>query len=136
MFLRLQVCGIFRAWMFFWSQRLGFLALHVIGARVRYVDPQLSAERADVRHQLPDLVLGNLTAERRHTIRAAFDDCVVNLAWLCAVNPIGIDQRGPDPPATIGMAAGAVVSAKEALAFGNGISVLFVRVGKFRSGRG
>src|SRR4051812_4909201 len=88
--LRLHCRWIISARMLSRRERLGLFTLHVIGARVRDVHGQLSAERTHVSHELPHLILRDFSGERRHAVRPTFHDGVVNLPRLDAVNPVSV----------------------------------------------
>src|SRR5436190_8138268 len=87
-----------------------------VGAARRDVLAQLAAHRSHIGDELPDLVVGNASAERRHAVRPAFDDRSVDRLRLVAVAPLLVHQRRAHAAAAVGMAAAAVVPTKEPLA--------------------
>src|SRR4051812_25301050 len=107
--LRLHCRGIISAWMLSRCERFGLFALHVIGARVRDIHRQLSAERTHVRDEFPNLILRDFSGERRHAIRPTFHDGVIDLPRFGAVDPVSIYERRTDTAAPIRVTSGAVV---------------------------
>src|SRR3954453_627558 len=61
--------------------------LHRIVTRRPYRGGYETAQRTDIGDQLPDLLLGDLVAERRHPVRAPFENGLVDVAGLAAVDP-------------------------------------------------
>src|SRR5438309_1322782 len=115
--LRLHCGRIIAAGMLFRRERLRLLALHMIGARRSDVHRQLSAERTHVGDELPHLILGNFSGERRHAVRPTLHDGVVDLSGLRAVDPISVDERRAYASAPVSVTSRAVVGAEEALPF-------------------
>src|SRR4051812_43460028 len=134
--LRLHRGGVIAARMLSRREGFGLFALHVIGARVGDIHRQLSAERTHVRHELPNLILRDLPGERRHAVRPAFHDRVVDLPGFDAVNPVSIYERRTDTASTIGVTSRAVVGTEKTFALRDGIRILLVRIGKCWCGSG
>src|SRR4051794_23020001 len=65
---------LFRNRMFVVARVLRRRAGEGVGPARRDVLAQLAAHRSHVGDELPDLVIGNASAERRHAVGAAFDD--------------------------------------------------------------
>src|SRR4029434_7558114 len=88
----------------------------------------LAGHRLDVGHELPDLLGGDVAAERRHPIGASLRDRRVDLIGLCALDPLVVNQGGPDRAAAVdAVAGGAVVRAVEPLAFAHAPRILLIR---------
>src|SRR5919199_6878266 len=78
---------------------LGLLLLHMIAAPGGGVLTYQAAQRPDIRHELPDLVIREFTAKGRHAVRTPLDDGGKDVGGLTAVNPLVVHQRrGPPPP--------------------------------------
>src|SRR5438128_2683650 len=82
---------------------------------------------ADVRHDLPDLVLGDLASKCWHPVWPAFQNGFVDIRRPIAIDPVSVDERRSDGAASAGaVAAGAVVPGKQALSLVHRIIVAFV----------
>src|ERR1041384_687567 len=92
---------------------------HVVIARGAYVFTQLTTERAYISNQLPDLLIGNFSAERRHAVRPPLDDGRVNLLGSAAVNPLIVHQGRSHAAAAVRVTPNTVVPGEQPLAFGN-----------------
>src|SRR3954469_8560817 len=102
---------------------LGRARMHVVVARGRRVLRHVAAHRAHIAGDLPDLVVRDLAAERRHAVRPALADRVDDVLDRAAVDPDIVDQRRPGAAAAIGVAADAVEPAVERLALGEVVGV-------------
>ena len=93
------------------------VVLLISSARLRHrVLARLARQRADVGGELPDLVLGQLAAPRRHAVGAAFGDARRDLVDAAAVAPFVVHQRRAHAAAAVAVAADAVHLAEELLA--------------------
>ena len=81
---------------------------------------QQPAKRSHVGSELPDLIVGDLSAEGRHAIRPPLENAVINLIGLVAVAPFVVAQRRADAAPAVRMAADAVVRAEQLLAVADG----------------
>src|SRR3954447_630191 len=95
---------------------LGRARMHVVVARGRRVLRHIAAHRAHIAGDLPDLVVRDLAAERRHAVRPALADRVDDVLDRPAIDPDVVDQRRPRAAAAVGVAADAVEPAVERLA--------------------
>src|SRR5207237_1077954 len=82
-----------------------------------------STEAADVGHDLPDLIVGDLAAEGGHAVGPAIDDAVENNLRIAAMDPEFIHQGRPDSAAAVGVTSDTVECAVEALSFGDGVGI-------------
>src|SRR5215213_4538084 len=95
---------------------LGRARMHVVVARGRRVLRHVAAHRAHIAGDLPDLVVRDLAAERRHAVRPALAERVDDVLDRAAIDPVVLDQRRPGAAAAIGVAADTVEPAVERLA--------------------
>src|SRR5215212_4194239 len=102
---------------------LGRARMHVVVARGRRVLRHIAAHRTHIPGDLPDLVVRDLAAERRHAVRPALADRVDDVLDRAAVDPDVVDQRRPGAAAAIGVAADTVEPAVERLALGEVVGV-------------
>src|SRR5690242_17634432 len=98
--------------MLFRRSLFGLPHRHLVGARRRNVARQLTAHRANVCDQFPNLVIGNLPREAWHSVGPALHDIRVDLLRTAAVDPLRIHQRGTDTAASVLVTATAVISGK------------------------
>src|SRR5262249_43663201 len=80
-------------------------------------------QRAHIRDQLPDLVVGNLAAKRRHAVGTALQDDREDRGRRTAMDPFPIHQGWPNTTTAMRMAADAAEPRKETLALCNGIGI-------------
>src|SRR4051794_14366694 len=105
--------------------------MHVIVATRRSIRGHITAHRANISRDLPNLVLGDLVAERRHAIRppvAYGGDDVVDFT---AIDPLVIHERGADPAAAIRMTAVTVEPGEKLFALAELIGILLVALAFF-----
>src|ERR1051325_2174834 len=100
--------------------------LHVIAARGGGILRYQSAQRAHIRHQLPDLVRRDFAAKGRHAIGPPFNDGVEDVGRRTTVDPLVVHQRRAYTTPAVGMAARTVQLRKETLAFSNSIGIFVV----------
>src|SRR4051812_3536929 len=87
---------------------LGGAVAKVIGTARQRVDWGVAAHRLHEGDQLPDLFVGNLVSERRHSVRPALDNRLEDVRRLTAVDPPVVHQRWSHPAAAVGMTTAAV----------------------------
>ena len=78
---------------------------------------QQSSERTHIRDDFPDLIVGNFAAESGHAVRAAFDDRLVNVFRVAAIDPFFVHERWSHTATSVRVAADAVVPVVKSLAF-------------------
>src|SRR5215213_1231642 len=96
---------------------LGATRVHRVVSSRRNVFSQLPAHRANVSDDLLNLVVGNLLAKRRHTIRTALDDRRVDVFRVFTIDPFFIHQWWSNSATTVEVTSGAVVLRVKPLAF-------------------
>ena len=102
---------------------------HFVGAARHRILARLAGQRADIGGELPDLVVGQLPAPRRHAVGAAFGDRRGDLVDAPAVAPLVVHQRRAHAAAAMGMAADAIHLRVEQLALGDRRGIVVVELG-------
>src|SRR4051794_5955599 len=90
------------------GQSLRCRAAHPFGAAGNCVLARLARERPDVSGELPDLIVGQLAAPRRHAVRTTGGDRRGDLVDAAAVAPLVVHQGRTDGAATVRMAANTI----------------------------
>src|SRR5215204_5949020 len=96
--------------------------------RGRRVLRHIAAHRAHIAGDLPNLIVRDLAAERRHAVRPTLADRVDDVLDRAAIDPDVVDQRRPGAAAAIGVAADAVEPAVERLALREVVGVALERL--------
>src|SRR4051794_26371548 len=89
---------------------------HLIVPRGGDVTSHEPAECAHIGRDLPDLILRNFSAERRHAVRPAFADAGGDVFDRAAVDPHVVHQRRARTPTPVSMTTAAVVPSVQLLA--------------------
>src|SRR4051812_4513214 len=92
------------------------MRIELIVTRRRHIARDEPAERANIGGNLPNLVFGNLAAERRHPVRPALAYASGDVFDRAAVNPDIVHQRGTRASAAVGMTAATIVPGEQLLA--------------------
>src|SRR3954466_2525958 len=85
-------------------------------------------EGADIRGQLPHLVIGNPAFKRRHSTRTTLNDRGKDVLRVATIDPLVVGERRTDSAATMGVTSAAVHLVEEVLAFAHRVGVVLVRV--------
>ena len=111
------------------AAKLGKELTPVGAERAGNKDGTIPAWTPHVGRELPDLVLGQLAAPRRHSVRPALGDGCGDLVDAPAVAPLVVHQRRPHSASTVAVAADAVHLRIELLAAGDRVGVVVVKLG-------
>src|SRR6476660_446083 len=106
---------------------------HRIVARRRRCARHLAAHRSDVSGNLPNLIVGDLAAERRHAVRPSLPNRRNDILDRVPVNPFVVREGGTDPAATMRMTAVTIHLGEERLALRQLVGVLLVILALLRT---
>ena len=106
--------------------------MHIVISARRRVLRRLPTKAADVRSELPYLVIRKFAAEGWHPVRPSLDNGRKDLIGLAAVDPFVVHQWRPNASSAVEMATHAIHLLVEAFALGKGVGIVLVFVLELR----
>src|SRR5439155_26049241 len=110
-------------------ERLRRRVAHFLSAARDGVLAGLARQCADVSGELPNLIVGELAAPRRHAVRPALGDARGDLVDAAAVPPFVVHQRRTHAPAAVAVAPGTVHLREQRLALADRRCIVVVELG-------